>query len=105
MRGAFYLLAFLMASCATPLSTHVSSYERDSPFFTHTLQTLVDNDVELRGIDLGVSDFYAGLVPVPSNFKGSRQLVFCFFPSTSPSGIDEVVVWGGKGSQSRSYYN
>ena len=101
----FLLVVPLLGPLCDILPTHESSYERDSPFFTHTLQTFVENDVELQSIDLGVSDFNAGLVPLPSNFKGSRQLIFCFFPPTSPSGMDEVVNWGEKGSQSRSYYN
>ena len=57
------------------------------------MQEFVVNNVETRGIDLGVSDFYGGLVLLPSNFTGSQQLVLRFFPSTSPSGMDEIMVW------------
>ncbi len=94
MRGASYLLFFLMARCAPPSPSHESSYKRDSLFFNNATQNSSLMVPRFGDFDFGVGESYAGLVllPLPSNFNGTRQVVSWFFPSTSPSAMDKIVI-------------
>ena len=75
MRGAFYLLSFFWARCATALSAYESSNKRDSPALSNATQKFVFDDTQIPDLDFGVGESYAGWIPISSDLNETRQTV------------------------------
>ena len=81
MRAAFFFSWVFLACSVVALPTQ----ER--------LQKFIIDGTKLPDVDFDVDESYAGLVPISSNAKETRELFFWSFPSSNLAATDEIVIW------------
>lgn len=93
MRAAFFFSWVFLACSVVALPTQERLQKRASPYLNSATQKFVVDGAKLPDVDFDVDESYAGLVPISSNAKETRELFFWSFPSSNLAATDEIVIF------------
>ncbi|MCJ1400830.1 hypothetical protein MMC11_004038 [Xylographa trunciseda] len=81
---------------------HYNAPEKRDAYLTDQTAKFAVNGSAIPDVNFDIGESYAGLLPISSSPKETRELYFWFFPSENALASDEILIWlnGGPGCSS-----